>query len=543
MSVAGVEVEATDLVAATVRRVVVEAQRQVGVPVEDVRLVVPAGWGPRRRTWWRHVAHRAGLPQSRLVEAPVAVAEHLLAGGVRLPVGSVLVVCDLGGGAEVSVLGRGEAGFEVLATLADPLAGGMAVDEALTAAVAGDGTLTGPEDVDGGRWALAASVETAKRALSSHAAVSVAVPSGPAVVLNAQVLEQAARPVLQRAARLTVEAIAAAEVDAGSLAGVYCVGGAARMPLVAAVFAEEAGIDVVVVDDPLLAAVRGAAEAGTGAPTGEPVVAEVAVPPLRRAVAMAVPGFASLLLVSHMLLTPTWHGGILRPVAALNWGELAMASVFALVACLGAGTVLGSALAARDGNSVSLSPGVQVATGILTAAWLGVAVAGMYAVVGSQYIGTELGPFLRWSLLPVAPILLVAGGLALIAVLRWRTPRGGWSDFLAFPTSSVVTATAGMLLIQWSLTADRWPDMLVWIDLGGRVGGLLLGIGVITALVSRLALRLVLGAPLAIICAALVSSRTAGILAVIYAIAVTVWWLKQLWTRIIHPRPLSAPTP
>src|SRR5690348_16932592 len=78
MTVAGTEVESLDLVATTPRRVADEAQRTAAFPIEDVRLVVPAGWGPRRRTWMRHAAHRAGLPQPRLVEAPVAVAQHLV---------------------------------------------------------------------------------------------------------------------------------------------------------------------------------------------------------------------------------------------------------------------------------------------------------------------------------------------------------------------------------------------------------------------------------------------------------------------------------
>src|SRR5688572_4682079 len=58
---AGVQVSAADLVAATLRRVVGEAAGVAGGPVEDVRLVVPAAWGPRRSTWLRQVARRAGL--------------------------------------------------------------------------------------------------------------------------------------------------------------------------------------------------------------------------------------------------------------------------------------------------------------------------------------------------------------------------------------------------------------------------------------------------------------------------------------------------
>ncbi|WBB52377.1 Hsp70 family protein [Verrucosispora sp. WMMD573] len=531
VSVADVQVAPSDLVAATLRRVMDEVRAVADGPVEDVRLVVPAGWGPRRRTWLRHAAHRAGLPQPRLVEAPVAVASHVLAGGVQLPVGSVVVVCDLGGGAEVSVLRRSPVGFEVLSTLADSDAGGDAIDAALTAAVAPGGMPAG----DG--WALTASLRSAKHALAGHPAVTVPVPSGSAVVLNHLVVEQAARPALMRAAGLVREAVDAAEVDPATVAGLWCVGGTAQMPLVADVMAAETGLRPMLVPDPLLAAARGAADAG-GLATDQstPVVGEP-LPTLWRAVAIAVPGFASLALVSHALLTAEWHSGLVRPWAFLNWGEVAMASVFAVIACLAAGTVLGSTLATRTDSGVPLSPAAQVATGILTSAWLGVAVVGMYAVVGSQYIGTELGAFLRWTLVPVAPILLVAMVLALIAFRQWRTPRGGWSEFLAFPVSSTLTATVGMMLVQWSLPATYAPGMEVWLGLGSRLGGLLIGVGVITALVSGWWLRLVMGVPFAILTATLVGRYNTGTVAGLYVVAVTVWWLARLWTRILYTAP------
>ncbi|MEH0829891.1 Hsp70 family protein [Micromonospora sp. CPCC 205714] len=535
LTVAGTEVDASDLVVATLRRVADEAQQAVGVPVEDVRLVVPAGWGPRRRTWMRHVVHRAGLPQPRLVEAPVAVAGHLLSMGVQLPVGAFLVVCDVGGGAEVSVVRRGPAGFEVLATLADPDAGGGAIDHALAGMLIG--AATGSAGEEGQRWALTASVQAAKHALSHHAAVTVPLPDGPAAVLNATLIEQAAQPVLSRVAELTVEAVAAAEVDRASVAGLYCVGGVAHMPLLEKTLTEATGMPPIVVADPGLAAVRGAADAGS-AQADRGAVAEEAppVPPVRRAVAIAVPGFASLALVAQFLLTPQWSGFIIRPAALLNWGELAMAAVFALIACLGAGTVIASAIAARNAADHN-PPGVQTGTGILAAASMGSATAGMYAVVGSLYIQTAVGPFLRWALLPITPIIAVAAVMALVAARQWRTPPGGWSQLLAFPTTSVVIAATGMLCIQYSLTADRWPDMILFIDITGRLGGLLLGAGTIMAIVRQPLLRLILGAPMAVITAALVSPRATGILGVIYAIAVAVWWIRQLWTRILRPHP------
>jgi hypothetical protein len=226
--------------------------------------------------------------------------------------------------------------------------------------------------------------------------------------------------------------------------------------------------------------------------------------------------------------------------AWLNWGELAMAAVFAMIASLGAGTVLASALAARP-TTTPVSPGSQIGTGILASASLAVAVAGMYAVIGSLYISQPVNGYLRWALLPVAPVAAAATVMALVAARQWRIPQGGWSRLLAFPTGSVVTAGLGMLLIQYSVTADRSPDMVLWIDIAGRVGGALLGVGTVMAVVSQPVLRLILGAPLAVIAAALVSWPATGMLGAIYAVAVAVWWLRQLWTRLLRPHTPARP--
>ncbi|MFI7523778.1 Hsp70 family protein [Micromonospora globbae] len=535
LTVEGTTVDALEVVAAPLRRVAVEAERVAGGPVRDVRLVVPAGWGPRRRTWLRQVAHRAGLPQPRLVEAPVAVAGHLLATGVQLPVGSFIVVCDVGAGAEVTVLRRGPSGFEVLATLADPAAGGTAIDEALAAILIGGDVLG-----DGAVWSASAeSVRAAKEALTAHPAVTVPLPDRPPVVANSAMLEQAAGPVLQRVAQLIQETISAAELTAADVASIYCVGGSAHLPQLAQAIAARTGVTLTVVAEPASAGVLGAADAGAANPSSADVV-EVEVPPVRRAVAIAIPGFASLALIWQCLTTAERHStlGVYFWVD-LNWGEFTLAAVMALLACLAAGTVLGSLIAARSPTPGTRTEGGRVSIGILAAVSLGTAIAGLYAVVASQYFGQPVGRFLSWALWPIAPIAVLAVAMAVVAARQWRVPHGGWSALLAAPIGSVVTATLGMGLVQYSLTAERWPDMLLWIDVAGRVGGLLLGVGVVMALVAPLMFRLILAAPLAVITAAIVNDQAAGILGVTYAVAVAVWWVTRLWTRIIRPAPPS----
>ncbi|GGL92873.1 Hsp70 family protein [Micromonospora yangpuensis] len=535
IDVDGRRVPAADLVAATLRRIAEQAQLVAGGPVEDVRLVVPAGWGPRRRTWMRQAAHRAGLGQPRLVEAPVAVADHLLAHGTQLPVGAYLLVVDVGGGAEVTVLRRGPAGFEVLATLADPAAGGDAIDHALAAALPGE---------DGG-WGWVASVRTAKENLAWHTAITVPQPGGTAVVATGVLLEETARPVLERVGQLTVDTIAAAELTPADLAGVCLVGGTTRLPLAAAVVAQRTGLTPHVIDDPLFAAARGAAD--TTADDGEGVGQEPVMPPARRAWAVAVPGFMSLAMIVQMLLTVYWGGIYPNSWAEPSWGQLAMASVFAVIACLSAGTLLGS-LAATHGTPAGQAapPGraPAVSLGILSAMSLGTAIAALYAVVAAQYLQMQIGPFLRWALLPILPVAVLALAAAVVAARQWRTPPGGWSALLLFPVGSVLAAGTGMGLVQYSATADRWPDMVLWIDLAGRAGGLLIGVGAVTALTRPWILRLVIGAPLAVITAAIASPNTIGILAGIYATAVTTWWIYRLWTRLVRtPTAAHAPQP
>lgn len=169
----GVEVPAVDLVAATLRRVAEEAMTVAGWPVGDVRLVVPADSGPRRTTWLRHAAHRAGLGEVTLIPAPIAVAQHLAATGTALPVGAYLAVCDIGRGAEASVLRREPTGFELLSTVHDEDAGGTRLDTLL----ARRWTDTLPGDPSEPAPAVTAAARTAKQLLSRHPTVSMTLPA------------------------------------------------------------------------------------------------------------------------------------------------------------------------------------------------------------------------------------------------------------------------------------------------------------------------------------------------------------------------------
>jgi len=561
-------VEALDLIAATLRRVGAEATRVAGQPVGQVRLVVPAGWGPRRRTAIRTATHRAGLPAPTLVEAPVAVAQRLIATGTDIPVGAAILICDYGADFEATLLRRTAQGFDILATMAAPDASGDHIDRDLAeqlAAWTGQQPNPGVPDAPsaaGQHLMLRVAARTAKQSLSTNPAVTVPVPPHPPIVLTAAQLDTIAIPVLTRAAHTAREALdAVEEVTAGQLAGAYSVGGTAQIPTAARLLGEEAGLPAVTVADPQFAAVRGAAHAiGTGIDASNaPAPPEPAPPPLRRAFAVLVPGLGSIALLAHAYGSAHLErqAGLYDPNAYVlaNWGELAMASVFALITCLAAATLIASAIPPPDpGQSPHPAPpaGAQIGTALLVAVAIAISLslAGLYAIAGSVYFALPNGPFLRWALLPQIPIaaaVIITAGLS--TRLR-RVPPGGWHAWLTFPTSSLICAAVGTVMIQVSMSAPRYPSDETVINVAGRAGALLLGVGA-GLVATRPLYRLIIAAPLAVFAAAIVSWPATGMLAIIYTVAVTMWWVQSIYKLIRSPagyRPylstdIEAPSP
>jgi hypothetical protein len=562
------DVDGVDLVAAILRRIGVEAARVAERPVGETRLVVPASWGPRQQTLLRQAAHRAGLGQPTLIEAPVAAARRVVAGGTTVVVGSYVVVCDFGGGFEATVLRRAPIGFEVLSSIDAPDAAGDQLDEVLADELARIGAQSAdgaevPPLSDADRLVLLAGARAAKETLTYRPTVAAILPAPrPAVMLHSAQVEALARPVLARAAQATREAIDAAGIGADELAGVYCIGGAAT-PLAARVLGENVEVSPVVVDEPQMAAVLGAAEAigeaGLGTDVETPMPAPP-MPPLRRAAGLLVPGVASLALVAHFVFSAERSGrsrGYADPYAYVlaNWGELAMATAFALITALVGATLIASTLpptqpslrsnepARPTSGSKSVTKSVtesmagsqQVGTGLLAAVVAGLAVAGLYAVGASVYFDLPTGGFLRWALLPILPIAAAATVTAVLATRWGRIPREGWHAWLTFPVTSVVCGAVGMLLIQVAMTARAYPTHALANGLVGRFGALLLGVGAALALVRPARFRIIVAAPLAVFTAAIVSWPATGLLGVLYIAAATVWWLQQVWRLLRNP--------
>jgi len=288
-----------DLVAAVLRRVLEEAHRQLGGAPDRVVLTHPAGWGAIRCSTLAAAARRAGAAGVvQLMPEPVAAAAHFAAlPGHELAVSRTLAVFDLGGGTtDTAVVTRTADGWQVLAEAGIADLGGRDLDQLLLEHV-GRQVDTGRADLRA-HWqillrpadpasrraarALADDVRAAKEALSRYQQADVPLPPPlPDVHVTRAELEQLARPRLERAAALLASTIAVAGLRPADLAGVYLVGGASRMPLVAQVLSSRLGVLPVAVESPESSVVLGALTAPPPREATDPrTVAEV-LPPHR----------------------------------------------------------------------------------------------------------------------------------------------------------------------------------------------------------------------------------------------------------------------
>jgi hypothetical protein len=542
----GTEVEVVDLVAATLRQVAAEAQQMAGGPVDDVRLVVPAGWGPRRRTWLRHAARTAGLAVSRLVEAPVAALSQLDPGAA---VDSAVacrkaLVLDVGAGCEVTVVQQAPDGAEVLSTLADLGAGGDRIDAALLEALTGARLDELPA---GHRWAMMANIRAARQALSEQVAVTMAMPDAQApMVVNAVQVSEAARPVFERVGELAAQALGNADLTLDQISGVYLIGGAAVTPGAAEMIAAKLGATAQPAYLPHLAALLGAADATSSDTASADVTADaLRLPPLRRLLTLALPGLASLSLYAHFVLSADYHNGTpTYPgygyyVLAL-WGQLAVAGVLAMITFL-QGAALFAALLDQHTTTGAKPAGSRISGGIGLAIAAGLATVSLYGISAAVLFAYPITGLLRWSLLPSLPVAAAAAAVAVLAWRRRATPAGGWDHFLTFPASSMILATAGILAVGlwWHVGMPWWLNG--WDSSIGLAGGLLVGVAIAFTLVRHPAARLALIVPIGFF-AMILSRKGPGIPAVMWAIAVACWWGWHAWALIRTPPTTAAQT-
>ncbi|MEV4707141.1 Hsp70 family protein [Actinoplanes sp. NPDC049316] len=265
------EFPVVDLVAAVLVRVAEEWHRAVGPVRPEVTLTCPATWGATRRGLLAEAAARAGLEGARLVAEPVAAATYFAEVlGRDVPIGSVVVVHDFGAGTfDASVVARTAEGFEVLAVDGRDDIGGLDVDAAIVDHL---GELCAGQDPDAWRRLtepvtledrraqrqLWDDARIAKERLSRTQSADVMVPLLDVEMhVTREELEELARPVLDQTVRVTQDLLRWADLPDGRLAGVFLVGGASRIPLVATLLHRALGEAPVVIEQPELVVAEG----------------------------------------------------------------------------------------------------------------------------------------------------------------------------------------------------------------------------------------------------------------------------------------------
>ncbi|WP_426502716.1 Hsp70 family protein [Dactylosporangium sp. McL0621] len=292
------QVPVTDLIAATLRRVADEAARATGGADVDVVLTHPAGWGPTRRATLRTAAQAAGFAAVTMVAEPVAAARYFLdMAGPAPSAGTTVAIYDLGGGTfDISVVRRTAAEFEVLASdgLAD--VGGVDLD-AIVVGLIGEAV----EAADPAAWARLRAPSTvverrhfralwdaarmAKERLSRYPSATVAVPllDREAHVTREQ-FERAAAPTLGLTIDQTAGVLRRGALHAGTLDGIFLVGGATRTPLVGTLLHRATGVAPTVLDQPELVVAEGALRVAA-----VPAAAASTVPPATASAPPAAP--------------------------------------------------------------------------------------------------------------------------------------------------------------------------------------------------------------------------------------------------------------
>jgi len=278
------EFPVVDMIAAVLVRVADEWHRAVGPVRPELTLTCPATWGATRRGLLAEAAARAGLSRARLVAEPVAAATYFAEVlGRDVPIGSVLVVHDFGAGTfDVSVVARTAEGFEVLAVDGRDDLGGLDIDAALVEHIGKlcaeqDAAiwqrLTEPATLEDRRAKrqLWDDVRIAKERLSRLQSADVVVPLLDLELhITRDELEELARPLLDQTVQVTRDLLRWADLADGRLAGVFLVGGASRIPLVATLLHRALGEAPVVIEQPELVVAEGSILADAALLASEP---------------------------------------------------------------------------------------------------------------------------------------------------------------------------------------------------------------------------------------------------------------------------------
>ena len=246
----GRAVQSGDLVGRVFAKILDEATRLHGSEPESTRLTYPATWSGQRRQQLLRAANIAELPGPVLVPEPIAAAMWY-SNIVELPLGSSVLVYDLGGGTfDCALLSSRPTGLELVGRPSgDRQLGGELFDELLANHIGESLPSLAWEQLQLGldapwqqAWvALRREARRAKELLSTQpvADILVPLPDGTRPVrVDRGELERLVEPYLVDSVQILVDTVAASGMQPSDLHAVYLVGGASRMPMVEQMIAE-----------------------------------------------------------------------------------------------------------------------------------------------------------------------------------------------------------------------------------------------------------------------------------------------------------------
>ena len=232
-----------EISAMVLQKLKTDAEKQVGQPITQAVITVPAYFNDAQRQATKDAGKIAGLEVLRIINEPTAAA--LAYGLDKVDHDEKILVFDLGGGTfDVSVLELGDGVFEVASTAGDNHLGGDDWDQRIIDWVADKFQAENGIDLRKDPMALQRLKEAAEKAkmeLSSTTQTNINLPfitadaSGPKhldYTLTRAEFERITKDLLDRCKKPVEQALKDAGLKMGEVDEVILVGGSTRMPAV-----------------------------------------------------------------------------------------------------------------------------------------------------------------------------------------------------------------------------------------------------------------------------------------------------------------------